>query len=107
MSTLEVGDDPEGYAQLIEDNWVACSKIDLRKRSPAGAFKPATPLSFGLGDFVEVEVAVDVVLRRPKTLPDTGVPFVETRLRPLQISKLIARADLPTGTSDSHAMETQ
>ena len=83
--TLRVGDDPEGLAELIRDKWVAASTLELRKRLGNGNVKSATPLSFAVGDLVEVEAAVDIILRRSKT---SASSIVETRLRPLRITKM-------------------
>ena len=90
VSTLHVGQDPEGLARRIQDRWVVTCNIDLKKRTPAGQFRAATALTFEVGDFVETEVCVDVVVRRSK---GAGPKVVDTRLRLVGVTKLLGKAD--------------
>lgn len=62
----------------------------MRKRNAAGTLTPATALSFAVGDFVEVEATVDFILRRAKNGSDSALKTVETRLKPIRITKLLA-----------------
>ncbi|KAI0826346.1 hypothetical protein BC629DRAFT_72836 [Irpex lacteus] len=87
-TTLQVGDDPEGLARKVQDTWVVTCSIEMSKRTADGTFALASGLSFNVGDFVEVEAAVEVIVYRrgltstPKT--------VDTRLRVMRVTRLTA-----------------
>lgn len=85
-----MGDGPDNLAGDIADKWIVTAMIDMRKRGTAGILTPATALSFAVGDFVEVEATVDVIIRKSKNGSDVSPKLVETRLKPFRITKLLA-----------------
>ncbi|KAI0814974.1 hypothetical protein BC629DRAFT_1588652 [Irpex lacteus] len=89
VSTLGVGDDPENLASDIQDQWVVTASIELRKQGSNTNIMSATPLSFANGDFVEVEAAVDVIVRKAKSGRDSTPKAVELRFRPVRVTKLM------------------
>lgn len=99
-TTLQVGDDPEGLARKVQDTWVVTCSIDMSKRTADGTFAPASGLSFNVGDFVEVEAAVEVIVYRrgltstPKT--------VDTRLRVMRVTRLTTAVQV--GASCAYSM---
>lgn len=88
-----MGDDPDNLAGDIADKWIVTAMIDMRKRGTAGILTPATALSFAVGDFVEVEATVDVIIRKSKNGSDVSPKLVETRLKPFRITKLLASSE--------------
>ncbi|KAI0084705.1 hypothetical protein BDY19DRAFT_997439 [Irpex rosettiformis] len=90
VSTLQVGDDPEGLTYRVHEQWVVTCDITLRKRTFTGEMRPATSLSFEAGDFVEAEVYVDVIVRRSK---GTAPKVVDTRFRVVAVTKLLCKTD--------------
>lgn len=71
----------------VKDKWVVTCAIDLMKRTPAGDIGPASGLSFVSGDFVEVEVGVEVIVHR-RHRPAQTPKAVDSRLRVTRVTRL-------------------
>lgn len=90
-STLQVGGDPEGLMRNVQDKWVVTCAIALHKRTVTGDFTAASGMTFNVGDFVEVEAGVEVIVYRrhkPLKTPKT----VDCRLRVTRVTRLLTGA---------------